>query len=103
MSTIPIVVGPIPVPPVRRVSFEEYYESLETLEEHVLVSVRQSLVEVFPRAAFWGVQTYEGLDAVARLASVGLDLPLRELYEDVAFDGEPGDRALTGRRPRKRA
>lgn len=62
-----------------------YYRSLETLEEYVLISVKEPLVEVFPRASSWGVQTYEGVDAVARLESVGLDLPLRELYADVEF------------------
>ncbi len=61
------------------------YRSLETLEEYVLISVSEPVVEVFPRASSWGVLTYEGLDAVARLASVGLDLSLRDLYADVTF------------------
>lgn len=62
-----------------------YYRSLETLDEYVLVSVDEPVIEVFPRASGWGVQTYEGLDAVARLESVGIDLPLCELYADVDF------------------
>jgi Uma2 family endonuclease len=63
-----------------------YYRSLDTFEEYVLVSTRGPRVEVFFRDRDWGVQTYEGLDAVARLESVGLDLPLRELYADVEFE-----------------
>ena len=66
-----------------------YYRSLETFEEYVLVSTREPVVEVYLRERAWGVVAYEGLDAVARLESVGLDLPLRELYADVEF-GEPG-------------
>lgn len=63
-----------------------FYRSLETLEEYVLISTKEPLVEVFPHASGWGVQTHEGLDAVARLESVGLDLSLRELYADVIFE-----------------
>ena len=63
-----------------------YYRSLETFEEYVLISVERPMVEVFPRSKGWGVLTYEGLDAVARLDSVGLDLPLGELYADVEFE-----------------
>ncbi len=62
-----------------------YYRSLETFEEYVLVSTKEPRVEVFLRGRAWGVQTYVGLDAVARLESVGLDVALRELYADVEF------------------
>lgn len=61
------------------------YRTLGTLEEYVLVSTREPVVEVF-RAPVWGPKTYEGLDAIARLESVGLDLPLRDLYADVTFE-----------------
>ncbi len=61
------------------------YQSLETLEEYVLISTMEPLVEVFARPE-WGVKTYEGLDAVAVLNSVGLELPLRELYADLGWD-----------------
>ena len=65
-----------------------FYRSLETFEEYVLLSPDRPRVEVFLRDRGWGALVYEGLDAVARLESVGLDLPLRELYADVAFGGE---------------
>ena len=67
-----------------------YYRSLETFEEYVLVSVEKPLVEVFRLRDGWKVQIYEGLDAVARLESVGLDLALGDLYQDVAFDDLEG-------------
>ncbi len=58
------------------------YRSLPTLEEYVLLSVDEPLVEVFRRKD-WVMTSYEGLEATARLESVDLDLPLRELYADL--------------------
>ena len=63
-----------------------YYRSLESFEEYVLISVDRPLVETFDRRTSWEKRTYEGLDAVAQFESVGLDLPLRELYADVGFE-----------------
>ena len=65
-----------------------FYQSLETFEEYVLISVGEPKVEVFGSASSWVVRTYDGLDAVVRLDSVGLDLPLREIYQDIVFGGE---------------
>ena len=61
------------------------YRSLPTLEEYVLISTMEPVVEVFARPD-WALRSYEGLDAVAILASVGLELPLRELYADLNWD-----------------
>ena len=60
------------------------YRSLPTLEEYVLVSTMEPLVEVYARPD-WALRSYEGLDAIARLESVDLDLPLRELYADLTW------------------
>ena len=68
-----------------------YYRSLESFEEYVLVSVGEPKVEVFRLRNGWEVQTYEGLDTVARLESVGLDLALGDLYQDVEFTRETTD------------
>lgn len=64
------------------------YRSLPTLEEYVLVSTMEPLVEVYARPD-WALRSYEGLDAIARLESVDLDLPLRELYADLSWDSSP--------------
>lgn len=69
-----------------------YYRSLETFEEYVLISVDRPRVEVFNVASSCEKRTYEGLGAVARLESVGLELPLRELYADVEFETGLADR-----------
>lgn len=61
------------------------YRALPTLEEYVLISSMEPLVEVYARPD-WALRSYEGPEAVAILASVGLELPLRELYADVAWD-----------------
>ncbi len=61
------------------------YRSLPTLEEYVLISTMEPLVEVYSRPD-WALRSYEGLDAIVRLASVDLDLPLRELYGDLGWN-----------------
>ena len=58
------------------------YRSVDTLEEYVLLSTEEPLIEVYARPQ-WGLRSFAGMDAVARLESVGLDLPLRELYADL--------------------
>ncbi len=55
------------------------YRALESLKDYVLVSTSEPVVEVFSRPE-WGVKTYEGLEAVAWVPSVGVELPLAELY-----------------------
>ena len=51
----------------------------------MLISTDEQLVEVFARPN-WGVRTYEGLDAVAILMSIEMELPLRDLYADLRFE-----------------
>ena len=60
-----------------------YYRSLESFEEYVLIAASEPKVEIFDRESSWAVRTYEGLDAVAHLRSVDLDLALRDLYADL--------------------
>lgn len=55
------------------------YRSLDTLEDYVLIDTAKPLVEVFSRPE-WGPKTFEGLEAVALLPSLGIELPLSELY-----------------------
>lgn len=55
------------------------YRDLETLKDYVLIDTSDPLIEVFSRPE-WGPKTYEGLDAVALVPSVGIELPLNDLY-----------------------
>ena len=55
------------------------YRTLETLEDYVLVDTAGPLVEVHSRPE-WKPTIYEGLDAVARIPSVGVEIALADLY-----------------------
>lgn len=67
------------------------YQTFESLEEYVLINTRHKRVEVFRRAegGLWVLQPYkdnEGADeTIVELKSVGLSVPLSELYVDVRF------------------
>ena len=58
------------------------YQTIETFREYVLVSQDQPLVQVFLRRdnGDWKITHTRGLDAIARLDSINVDLPLAELY-----------------------
>lgn len=56
-----------------------------------MVEVEQDAAEVRVyrlEGAFWFVQTVRGLDAEMRLHSLGLTIPLSEIYEDVTVQDE---------------
>jgi len=62
------------------------YRLLPSLRDYVLIGTDRPLVEVFSRQpdGNWLLRIYlEG--ATAHLPSVGVDLPLAELYEDAVF------------------
>lgn len=63
----------------RRGKFRRY-KTLESFEDYVLVSTDEPSVEVFSRADGWTPKVYEGLEAVALIPSVGIELPLAEIY-----------------------
>ena len=68
------------------------YREIEALQEYVLVSQDVPRVERFIRDAggVWLiVKPTEGLDAVAELKSVEIELPLCELYDGVVFPSLP--------------
>lgn len=64
------------------------YQTLQSLQEYVLVYQDTAQVEVFQRGSEegWSVITYrliEGREASLEIESVGILLPLREVYEGV--------------------
>ena len=66
----------------------QQYKRIASLEEYVLVSQFEPLIECFWRApgGEWsGSSEVRGLDASLVLASVGLTIPLAEIYEGVQF------------------
>lgn len=67
----------------------------ESLQYYVLISQDNPIVEVYRRNAdpekSWQLIACAGLSAIAQLSSLGLELPLAALYEDIEFP--PDDEA----------
>ncbi len=64
------------------------YKTIESLEEYLLVDQRQPRVECFHRApgTDWAEYAdYQGLDATVRFKSLGIEIPLAEIYRDIEF------------------
>lgn len=63
------------------------YRELPSLEEYVLVSQNRPQIEAFLRQpeGLWLFATWQGLDAVAKLRCLQIDLPLTEVYEGLSF------------------
>lgn len=63
------------------------YQSIPSLQDYVLVSQDIPRVERFSRnGEEWTLANSEGLEATLRLPSVGIEISLAEIYEDVEFD-----------------
>jgi Uma2 family endonuclease len=60
----------------------QYYRTLPSLQDYILVSSQDYVVEIFHRMEGdrWMLETYQGLSQVARIASLDLNLPLAEIY-----------------------
>jgi Uma2 family endonuclease len=68
----------------------EFYRSIPTLKHVVFVAQNHMSVDVYERTdAGWVLQPALGLDAVAALQAIGVDLPLSEIYENVEFPERP--------------
>jgi len=63
-----------------------HYSRLESLQEYVLVSQKRMRVEQFVRdGADWRLSDLTDPQAIVRLASIGCDVPLADIYENVEF------------------
>ena len=65
----------------------DYYKTLSSFREYVLVSQNEPLVEVFylenPSEGVWKSSRFEGLDAVISLQSIGRTLKMKDIYRRV--------------------
>ena len=70
------------------------YREIDSLREYVLVASDKALVETFLRQpdGTWVLNPSSGRAAVAPLKSLGVDLPLAEVYDGVEFGAESSDR-----------
>jgi Uma2 family endonuclease len=58
------------------------YRQIATLEEYVLVAQDRPHVELQRRADNWQPTVVTSLDATAEFHSIGLSLPLTQIYDD---------------------
>jgi Uma2 family endonuclease len=65
----------------------QFYRSLESLTDYILVAQDHPLVEHFARLpdGTWLLSAFDELDAVAHIKSIGCDLPLAEVFAKVEF------------------
>jgi Uma2 family endonuclease len=66
----------------------QYYRTILSLQEYILVSSQEYLIECFRRTKndLWTLQTYEGLNAILRIENLAIDAPLSEIYATLTFD-----------------
>ena len=65
----------------------DFYRQIATFEEYILIAQDQPRIEIFRKApdSTWNLSTYEGGGAVARVQSLEIELPLKEIYAGVDF------------------
>lgn len=73
----------------------EAYREIPSFEEYVLVSQDRPSIDVFRRTSsgLWQMQPYCGLDTSAQLLTVGIELPLADVYAGIAFPPEKPDQS----------
>jgi Uma2 family endonuclease len=66
------------------------YRTIESLQEHALVSQTEPRVEVFRRqpGGRWLLSEFVGLDSVCNLEGLGCRIALSEIYDKVTFNAE---------------
>ncbi len=64
------------------------YRDLTSLEEYVTIHQDEPLIEHHVRQpdGSWLIRDLQGIDATLRLASVGVEISLRTIYEGIEFD-----------------
>ena len=70
-----------------------YYQTLESLQEYVLVEQHIPQVFVLAKSALgeWVLRTYIGLEAQVHLHSLDIDIPMTGIYHGVEFQETEGE------------
>lgn len=65
-----------------------YYRQIRSLQEYVMIDQSRVYVECFRRnqSHFWVLEAYEELSETLRLEAVGIEIPLKAIYEGVEFE-----------------
>jgi Uma2 family endonuclease len=71
----------------------DFYLGCPSLEEYVMVSQNRAKVQTVFRQpdGTWSLAFFEGISAIARLRSLGVDLPLAEVYAKVELPAPPSE------------
>ncbi|NJN74453.1 MAG: Uma2 family endonuclease [Limnothrix sp. RL_2_0] len=66
----------------------EFYRSIPSLQEYILINSDHYLVECFRRQKqdIWLLQTYKGLGAIAYIEALDIYAPLSDIYAMVEFE-----------------
>jgi Uma2 family endonuclease len=65
----------------------EFYRDVESMQEYVLISQREPVIETFLRKGHgdWAIATARGLEASVKLQSLEITIPLLDVYDGIAF------------------
>ncbi|HEY3742014.1 MAG TPA: Uma2 family endonuclease [Bryobacteraceae bacterium] len=63
----------------------EFYRRLASFEEYILISQNRPRIETFRKTAEnrWVLSIFDGLESVAAIESLGLAMPLSEVYDGI--------------------
>ena len=64
------------------------YKKISSFKEYILVSQKEALVESFVRHEenLWSIHHYEGIEAIMKVHSLNIEIPLALIYKNVVFD-----------------
>ena len=67
----------------------QHYRAIESLKDYILVDQNQVRIEQFTRqdANTWTLRDYQLLDQELTIASIGISLPLRRIYDRIELPG----------------
>ena len=67
----------------------ELYGDVPSIAAYLVIDQHRALVELYTRIETgWQLQCFADLDDVVPLEALDCDLPLREIYRDIAFEPE---------------
>lgn len=62
------------------------YKTIPSLREYVLIEQNSAVVDVFTKGEEgWNLKTFEELESIAKFPTLGIEIPLADIYEDVDF------------------
>jgi Uma2 family endonuclease len=65
------------------------HRALSSLQEYVMIDETEHYIEYYRREGqFWILETIEEMEAILKVRSLDLEIPLSEIYEKVALPSE---------------